>query len=217
MPTLPRPANSAAALGGPVATAQTTLSAAAGAQASPPTRRIWLGASAVVAVAGIAIALVLGRGPAEVASSLPPVPPPPAIDAAQVVAIAADAAIDTPPPPPPLPPSPLAEQGPEIPPGVSVAEAAEKLNGEGKDLMYSTQYTAASKKFRAALALVPEPKYFFNLCVSLTNEGRIKQALDSCESVLTMSNASSAMKEKTNKMVALIRKVAKEQNVDLSR
>ena len=63
----------------------------------------------------------------------------------------------------------------------SQAELAEKLNEEGKELMYQNKYAEASYKFQQAVARVAEPKHFFNLCVSLTNEGPVTLILDSRE------------------------------------
>jgi hypothetical protein len=62
-------------------------------------------------------------------------------------------------------------------------ELAAQLNEEGKQLIYKQQYHEASEKFRQAVARVPEPKYFYNLCASLAQEGELAQAYTACVAV----------------------------------
>ncbi len=59
----------------------------------------------------------------------------------------------------------------------SQADIANRENDEGKELMYASKYPDASAKFRDAVARVPEPKYFLNLCASLYQEGKFGEAL----------------------------------------
>jgi hypothetical protein len=95
----------------------------------------------------------------------------------------------------------------------SQAELAEKLNEEGKELMYANKYPEASAKFRQAVARVAEPKYFFNLCVSLTNEGALNEAFNACTSA--QGNATGELSTKTDKMITKIRDLAKSQGKEL--
>jgi hypothetical protein len=95
----------------------------------------------------------------------------------------------------------------------SQAELAEKLNEEGKELMYQNKYAEASYKFQQAVARVAEPKYFFNLCVSQTNEGRLQEAYANC--ISAKGNATSEIVGKADKMIAKIQDTAKQQNVEL--
>lgn len=95
----------------------------------------------------------------------------------------------------------------------SQAELAEKLNDEGKQLMYESKYPEASYKFQQAVARVAEPKYFFNLCVSQTNEGKLNEAYANC--ISAKGNASSELSAKADKMIAKIQDTAKAQNVEL--
>lgn len=95
----------------------------------------------------------------------------------------------------------------------SQAELAEKLNEEGKELMYQNKYAEASYKFQQAVARVAEPKYFFNLCVSQTNEGRLNEAYANC--ISAKGNASAEITAKADKMIAKIQDTAKQQNVEL--
>lgn len=96
----------------------------------------------------------------------------------------------------------------------SQAEIAEKLNQEGKELMYSNNYAEASKKFQEAVARVPEAKYFFNLCVSRANEGRLDEAITACNAV-DLNSPSTELKGKKEKMVTKINEMAKSQGVEL--
>lgn len=96
----------------------------------------------------------------------------------------------------------------------SQAEIAAQLNEEGKELMYGNKYAEASAKFREAVARVPEPKYFFNLCTSLFQEGRFGEALTACNAVGNNS-PSAEQRTKAEKLTARIREEAKNQGVDL--
>src|ERR1700755_2587189 len=95
----------------------------------------------------------------------------------------------------------------------SQAELAEKLNEEGKELMYQNKYAEASYKFQQAVARVAEPKYFFNLCVSQTNEGKLNEAYANC--ISAKGNANSDLVGKSDKMITKIQDLAKQQNVEL--
>ena len=60
------------------------------------------------------------------------------------------------------------------------AQIAERENEEGKELMFANKMAEASAKFQDAVARVPEPKYFFNLCTSRFAEGKFGEALTAC-------------------------------------
>lgn len=94
------------------------------------------------------------------------------------------------------------------------AEIASRLNEEGKDQMYGNNYAAASAKFREAVARVPEPGYFFNLCTSLYWEGKFGEALTACAAV-EKNNPTPAQIDKAQKMVAKIKGEAKAQGVNV--
>jgi hypothetical protein len=95
----------------------------------------------------------------------------------------------------------------------SQAELAEKLNDEGKQLMLEDKYPEASYKFQQAVARVAEPKYFFNLCVSQTNEGKLNEAYANCYSA--KGNANAQLVGKADKMITKIQDLAKQQNIEL--
>lgn len=94
------------------------------------------------------------------------------------------------------------------------ATIAAALSDEGVELMYAQKYDLASRKFREAVARVPEPTYFFNLCTSLFQEGKFSEALTSC-SAGKRNNPPAALVTKLDKMIARIREEARAQNVPL--
>ena len=98
--------------------------------------------------------------------------------------------------------------------GASQAAIAAALNREGVDLMFKNKYAEASAKFREAVARVPEARYFFNLGMSLFQEGKFDEALTACKAVLSNSPAAD-LKVKAEKLIARIRDEAKSQNVTL--
>jgi hypothetical protein len=95
----------------------------------------------------------------------------------------------------------------------SQAEIAARLNEEGKQLMFAEKYAEASAKFQDAHGRVPEPKYFFNHCTSLTAEGKFGEALTACNAA--DKNADAKLKDKIAKLVTKIRQTADEQGVEL--
>lgn len=95
----------------------------------------------------------------------------------------------------------------------SQAEIAERLNEEGKQLLYAKQYAEASAKFQDAHSRVPEPKYFYNHCLSLTAEGKFGEALTACNAA--DKNADADLKGKIAKLEARIHEEADKQGVSL--
>jgi hypothetical protein len=96
----------------------------------------------------------------------------------------------------------------------SQAQIASQLNEEGKELMFGNKYAEASAKFREAVARVPEPKYFFNLCTSLFQEGKFDEAITACNAV-DKNTPSAELHAKTEKLVGRIQEEAKSQNIEL--
>jgi hypothetical protein len=96
----------------------------------------------------------------------------------------------------------------------SQAEIAEKLNAEGKTLLFSNKYAEASAKFRLAVARVPEPGYFINLCTSLYHEGKFGEALTACNAV-SNNNPSADQRGKSDKLVARIKQEAQAQGISV--
>ena len=96
----------------------------------------------------------------------------------------------------------------------SQAEIAAKLNEEGKTLMFANKFAEATAKFRAAVARVPEPGYFVNLCTSLFQEGKFGEALTACNAVAN-NNPSADQRAKADRLTARIKDEAKAQNVSV--
>ncbi len=94
------------------------------------------------------------------------------------------------------------------------AELALKLNDEGKELMFAGKFGEASAKFRDAVARVPEPKYFFNLCTSLFQEGKFDEAMTACGAV-DKNSPTADQRGKTEKLITKIKEEAKTQHVEL--
>lgn len=95
----------------------------------------------------------------------------------------------------------------------SQAEIAARLNEEGKQLMYAEKYAEASAKFQDAHSRVPEPKYFYNHCLSLSQEGKFGEALTACNAA--DKNADDKLKAKIAKLVEKIKEAAKAQGIEL--
>ncbi|HEV7556004.1 MAG TPA: hypothetical protein VGO00_11140, partial [Kofleriaceae bacterium] len=96
----------------------------------------------------------------------------------------------------------------------SQAQIANQLNEEGKELMFGNKYAEASAKFREAVARVPEPKYFFNLCTSLFQEGKFDLAITACNAV-DKNTPAAELHDKNAKLIARIQEEAKAQNIEL--
>lgn len=96
----------------------------------------------------------------------------------------------------------------------SQAAIAERLNDEGKELMFGGHIAEASAKFAEAVARVPEAKYFFNLCTSRAQEGKFGEALTACNAVYNNS-PTAAQKDKADKLIGRIKEEAKAQGIDL--
>jgi hypothetical protein len=97
----------------------------------------------------------------------------------------------------------------------SQAEIAAKVNQEGVDLMFKAKYAEATAKFRDAVARVPEPKYFFNLCTALFQTGHFGEALSACSAV-GKNKPDQALQDKTDKLIARIKDEAKAQKIELA-
>jgi hypothetical protein len=95
----------------------------------------------------------------------------------------------------------------------SQAEIAARLNEEGKQLLFAEKYAEASAKFQDAHSRVPEPKYFFNHCMSLAAEAKFGEALTACNAA--DKNADAELKTKIAKLVDRIHTEAKKQGVAL--
>ncbi len=156
----------------------------------------------------LALVLLVGCQPPPTANPCPP----------QTVYVSA---------PPTTPPvEPPVEQPPPVgrdpfdlpisrpPPTGTQSAIAERLNTEGEQQLAAKGYAQATMKFREAVARVPEPKYFTNLCQSLFYEGKFTEALTACDASLRMSPAAD-LEQLTKRLVARILAAAKAQGISV--
>jgi tetratricopeptide (TPR) repeat protein len=94
-------------------------------------------------------------------------------------------------------------------------DPAEKLNEEGKNLMYSGDYRAAGEKFRDATKKDPQAKYFFNLCSALYQQGMFGAAMSACNEVAKHKPASE-LQQKASATIENIESEAKTQSINLA-
>jgi len=96
----------------------------------------------------------------------------------------------------------------------SQAELAAQANEEGKELMYADKYAEAAKKFQEAVARVPEPKYFVNLCTARLQEGKLDEALTACDAV-ARNNPTPDQQSRADKLIGKINDEARKQGLAL--
>lgn len=127
--------------------------------------------------------------------------------------MAANAPVVPPTPTPPAPPPP--DDPPPPPPKAgSQAEIAARVDNEGRNAMFAGNYAVASAKFREAVARVPDPRYFFNLCTSLYQEGKFDEALTACGAA-DRNKPSDALHKKIESLTKKVKDEAKAQGIQL--
>jgi hypothetical protein len=108
-------------------------------------------------------------------------------------------------------PEPEPEPQPQPdPPGVdpeTIAQA-EAANDEGKKLFKAAKIDAAVGKFREAIALVPDPRFHFNLCFSLEALKRYDEALAACDATLKAEPDERLRKKTTDRIQGIQKKKA---------
>lgn len=82
------------------------------------------------------------------------------------------------------------------------AKQADQLNEQGKALLGAKPMRAAeaTEKFRAAIVLSPEGRFYLNLCMSLYQEGKLSEALTACQAVES-NRATAAQVKQANVIV----------------
>jgi tetratricopeptide (TPR) repeat protein len=100
-------------------------------------------------------------------------------------------------------------------PDSSQEVTAARVNFEGTEMMKSKRYTQASAKFREAVARVPEPTYFFNLCLSLYYEGKFSEAMTSCSAVMRNS-PSASLETKAQQLTERVATAARRQGIQVA-
>lgn len=78
----------------------------------------------------------------------------------------------------------------------AIRARADKLNEEGKDLFGSGELDAAAQKFRAAIALTPQARYYFNLCFVLNARGELERALGACKQAETADGVDADLRKR---------------------
>jgi tetratricopeptide (TPR) repeat protein len=126
----------------------------------------------------------------------------------------------TPPSSTPQPPAdPLSNEdleAPAKPASGNQAKIAWQANSDGIALAKAQNYADASSKFRDAVARVPDPAYFYNLCYALYQQGRFNEALAACDAV-DKNEPSMNVKLKAERLIARVRADAKAQQVELTK
>lgn len=101
-----------------------------------------------------------------------------------------------------------------IPSSGGQAAIAAKLNEEGKKLFSNKAFADSSMKFREAVSRVPEPRYFFSLCLSLYQEGKFSEALVACHAG-EKTDPDPRLRQKLEKATDMIVREAKAQGVNV--
>lgn len=86
----------------------------------------------------------------------------------------------------------------------SPAERADKLNEEGKELFRNNDLNGAANKFRQAIVLSPEGRFYYNLCYIYEKQGKLREALTACEAVKPNGAVDRVIK-KTDTLIGMIR------------
>jgi hypothetical protein len=84
------------------------------------------------------------------------------------------------------------------------AQRADELNDEGKQLYKAGKAEAAVGKFRQAVVLSPEGRFYFNVCFVLDKLGRHRDAITACEAI-TADNASQELVAKAGQFIEQLR------------
>jgi hypothetical protein len=79
------------------------------------------------------------------------------------------------------------------------------LNEDGKRLFGEQKYLEASRKFRDAIVLSPEGRFYFNLCFTLNFLERYREALDQCQAVHA-AGGDARLIEKTDQLIVELEK-----------
>ncbi len=78
--------------------------------------------------------------------------------------------------------------------GAQPQQRADALNEEGKALLRAKKYAEASDRFRQAIVMLPDGRYYYNLCMALYHEGKLGEALTACRAVAPNGGNETAVK-----------------------
>jgi hypothetical protein len=85
-------------------------------------------------------------------------------------------------------------------------DLAERYNEQGRDLFGKGELQAAIKKFRAAIAIDPQARFFFNLCFVLNARYQLEAALGACEAVADAAGADDRLEKRAAELIDVIKK-----------
>lgn len=90
-------------------------------------------------------------------------------------------------------------------PGITPEQLAqaEAANDEGKRLFRAAEIAAAKSQFQQAIAISPDPKYQFNLCLAHEALSEFDQAVAACQSVIN-AGAEERLTEKAQQRMGII-------------
>ncbi|MBT8495625.1 MAG: hypothetical protein KJO07_21435, partial [Deltaproteobacteria bacterium] len=69
--------------------------------------------------------------------------------------------------------------------------------------------SGAAAKFQAAIALVPDARFYFNLCLAREAEGKFPAAGKACRQVKSATGSSERLREKAAQRLDIIAKKSK--------
>ena len=98
--------------------------------------------------------------------------------------------------------------------GQTQDEIAERLNEEGKELMYADRYSAAANKFQEAVARVPKAKFLINLCQARVQEGKLDEAVAACQAMREHDPNQNQL-DRADKLLRIIKAKAKSQGLEV--
>jgi hypothetical protein len=94
-------------------------------------------------------------------------------------------------------------------------DRADKLNKEGNKLLYEERYQEAIEKYKQAIILSQQGKYYFNLCAAYSAVGEFGLALQACDAVAAAGADATLSKrtaELTTDVEAQIRALGRDPN-----
>lgn len=86
------------------------------------------------------------------------------------------------------------------------SDVAEKFNEQGRELFGKGELEAAISKFRAAIAVAPQARYFFNLCFVLNARYQLEAALGACQAVGDAPGADDRLRKRAADLIEVIEK-----------
>lgn len=88
----------------------------------------------------------------------------------------------------------------------NLSAAAERYNDQGKKLFSKGELEGAARKFRAAIAIDAQARYFFNLCFVLNARYQLDAALGACGEVAEAKGTDERLKSRAADLMKVIRK-----------